>query len=306
MTFHRSPVAQTGQFCIFARMIETAAYSFWNMIPSHMDPTLVTIGSFPIRWYGLMYLAAFFTTYQVMWRTILRDKMSITKEQLDDIAAYIIAGVLIGARLGYVIFYNLDYYIQNPLEAVLPFGFEGGFHFTGISGMSYHGGLIGALTGAVLCIRKHKWKYGPVLNLGFMAAPLGYSWGRLGNFINGELYGRVTTSPIGMLFPMDKTHTLRHPSQLYELFFEGIVLFFILFWLYKKPFFRNHMVSLYVMGYGFFRFFIEFFREPDVQIGLNALGFSRGQELCATMIVVGASVMVVREAMKRRTSQVRA
>lgn len=281
-------------------MIDTSTLSWWNLIPQHMDPTLLTIGSFPIRWYGLMYLAAFFTCYQVMWWTIRRDHMKITKEQLDDMAAWIIGGVLVGARLGYVVFYNLGYYVNHPLEAILPVSWEGGFHFTGISGMSYHGGLIGAILGASWCIYKNKWHYWTWINLSFMAAPLGYTWGRLGNFINGELYGRVTTSPIGMLFPMDKTQTLRHPSQLYELFFEGIVLFAILFWLYRKDWFKQHMMSFYVIGYGSFRFFIEFFREPDAHIGLLAFGFSRGQQLCLTMIFGGIALILVRLIMQRR------
>ena len=132
------------------------------------------------------------------------------------------------------------------------------------------------------------------MNLIFSAVPLGYSWGRLGNFINGELYGRATTSSIGMLFPMDPSHTLRHPSQLYELTFEGIVLFMVVQWFYRKPQFRNHIISIYLMGYGTARFFIEFFREPDVQIGLNAAGLSRGQELCMLMILSGAGLWFVR------------
>ena len=119
--------------------------TWWNLIPQHLDPVLVHIGSFPVHWYGLMYLAAFFTCYHVIWKTITRDGLKITKEQLDDITAWIIAGVLIGARLGYVLFYNLPYYLGHPTEAILPCSTEGGVHFTGISGMSYHGGLIGAL-----------------------------------------------------------------------------------------------------------------------------------------------------------------
>lgn len=131
------------------------------------------------------------------------------------------------------------------------------------------------------------------------AVPLGYTWGRLGNFINGELYGRATTASIGMLFPMDHTHTLRHPSQLYELTFEGIVLFFVLQWFYRKEFFKNHMLSLYLIGYGTARFFIEFFREPDVQIGLNEAGLSRGQILCMIMIAAGTTLWIVRAKMAK-------
>jgi phosphatidylglycerol---prolipoprotein diacylglyceryl transferase len=275
-------------------MTEAIQYTWWNLIPQHMDPTLVTLGSFPIRWYGLMYLAAFFTTYQVVWKTIQRDKLGLAKENLDDLTTWIIAGILIGARLGYVLFYNLGYYASHPLEAILPFSFEGGFHFTGISGMSFHGGLIGAIIAFSLCVRKHKWNYWQWNNLVFMAAPLGYTWGRLGNFINGELYGRVTDSPIGMLFPMDRTQQLRHPSQLYEMFFEGVFLFFVLQWLYRKPKFKEHMMAFFLMGYGAVRYVIEYLREPDAHIGLNALGFSRGQLLCMAMILAGLVLWQVR------------
>ncbi|HSQ42938.1 MAG TPA: prolipoprotein diacylglyceryl transferase [Fibrobacteraceae bacterium] len=275
-------------------MTEAVSYSCWNLIPQHLDPTLVHIGSFPVRWYGLMYLAAFFTCYQVMWAAIQRDHMKITKEDLDKFASWLIAGILVGARLGYVLFYNLGYYIHHPLEAVLPFSFDPVFHFTGISGMSFHGGLIGSTLFGTYCILKNKWSYWEWNSLAFMATPLGYTWGRMGNFINGELYGRVTDAPIGMLFPMDKTQHLRHPSQLYEMTFEGLILFAILQWLYRKPGFRPHMMALYLLGYGTFRFFIEFFREPDAQIGLNALGLSRGQLLCMGMILAAVILWLVR------------
>ncbi len=172
--------------------------------------------------------------------------------------------------------------------------------------MSYHGGLIGAFLGSSYCLYKNKMDYWTFNNLGFMAAPIGYTWGRLGNFINGELYGRDTDSPIGMLFPMDRTQSLRHPSQLYELFFEGIILFLILQWLYRKPWFKNHMVAFYVIGYGTFRFFIEFFREPDAHLGLRAFGLSRGQELCLTMVTIGVTLIIVREILKRKKSTAKA
>lgn len=285
-------------------MNDAIQYSWWNLIPQHLDPTLIQIGNFPIRWYGLMYLFAFVTVYQVMWRTIQRDQLKISKQDLDDFSAWTIGGVIVGARLGYVVFYNLGYYLQHPLEAFLPFQFQGGFHFTGISGMSYHGGLIGAIVTSTYIFIKKKWNFWQWNNLGFMAAPLGYTWGRMGNFINGELWGRPTDNPIGMLFPHDKSQVLRHPSQLYEMFFEGLMLFTILHWLYRKPFFKNHMMSLYLIGYGSFRFCIEYFRQPDAHIGLNAMGFSRGQLLCTTMIIAGIVLMVWRQRQIEKTEKV--
>jgi len=267
-------------------------YTWWNLIPQHMSPTAITLLGFPVRWYGLMYLAAFFTCYQVIWHYIRKDKLPITKEQLDGLATWVIAGILIGARLGYVLFYNLEYYAAHPLDAILPFSFDGGFHFTGISGMSYHGGLIGSFLSGSYYIRREKLNYWQVVNLTFLSVPLGYTFGRLGNFINGELYGRPTQSEIGMLFPMDKTQLLRHPSQLYEMTFEGVVLFFLLVLLRRFAALKNHTMALYLIGYGTARFVIEFFREPDAHIGLNAIGASRGQLLCAAMIFAGISLYV--------------
>lgn len=269
-------------------------YTWWNLIPQHMSPTAITLLGFPVRWYGLMYLAAFFTCYQVIWHFVRKEKHGLTKEQLDGLASWIIAGILIGARLGYVVFYNLGYYMQHPLDAILPFSFDGGFHFTGISGMSYHGGLIGAFLASTYYIRREKLNFWLVNNLGFLATPAGYTFGRLGNFINGELYGRPTDAGIGMLFPMDKQQLLRHPSQLYEMAFEGVLLFFVLVFIRRFAPVRNHMMAMYLIGYGVARFGIEFFREPDAHIGLNQIGMSRGQLLCMAMIVTGLGLYIWR------------
>lgn len=270
-------------------------YSWWNLIPTYFDGTAIQIGSFPVRWYGLMYLFAFATCYAVIWKTNLREKVGIAKEQMDSFVTWVIAGILIGARLGYVIFYNPAHYLANPLEIILPFRYDSlqGFYFVGISGMSYHGGLIGAILFGIIGMHKNKLPVWETLNLGFLAVPLGYSWGRWGNFVNGELYGEVTTSPIGMLFPMAHDLQLRHPSQLYEMFFEGIVLFCILFTLkHFKPF-KKQMLPLYLMGYGTFRFFIEFFRHPDNFLGRNdLLGMSRGQSLCLLMFLAGLGLFI--------------
>ena len=187
----------------------------------------------------------------------------------------------------------LPYFV--PLEIISPFRYDSdlGFTFVGISGMSYHGGLIGAIVFGIIGMRKNKLPVWETLNLGFLAAPLGYSWGRWGNFVNGELFGEVTTSPIGMLFPMAHDLQLRHPSQLYEMLFEGVILFGILFWLSHYKTFKKQMLPLYLMGYGTFRFFIEFFRHPDNFLGRNDLiGMSRGQTLCVLMIVAGIVLFI--------------
>jgi phosphatidylglycerol:prolipoprotein diacylglycerol transferase len=270
-------------------------FSWWNLIPTYFDGTAIQLGTFPVRWYGLMYLFAFATCYTVIWRTNVKEKIGITKEQMDSFATWVIGGILLGARLGYVLFYNPQHYMAHPLEILLPFRYDEaqGFYFVGISGMSYHGGLLGAIIFALIGIRKNKLPLRQLLNLGFLAVPLGYSWGRWGNFVNGELYGEVTTSPIGMLFPMTHDLQLRHPSQLYEMCFEGLILFGLLYTLRRYSLFRNQMMSLYLIGYGIFRFFIEFFRHPDNFLGRNdLLQMSRGQTLCSIMIIAGITLFI--------------
>ncbi len=165
-------------------------------------------------------------------------------------------GVIIGGRFGYALFYNFGYYFQHPLEIILPFDFSHGIRFVGLSGMSYHGGLIGVVLASILFCRKYKikfWHFGDML---CPAVPLGYTFGRIGNFINGELYGRVTDVPWGMYFPLDPSQSLRHPSQLYEALFEGIVLFILLWLIRKKKMFDGFLIGIYICGYGFVRFFI--------------------------------------------------
>jgi phosphatidylglycerol:prolipoprotein diacylglycerol transferase len=277
-------------------------YTWWNLLPTTFDGTLVTVGSFPIRYYGLMYLLAFLTAYKVMQYTIKRENIDFKAEHLEGMMTWIIGGILIGARLGYVFFYNFSYYSQHLGEILMPFSFEGGFHFTGISGMSYHGGLIGATIGGLLYLRKNKLSFWTAANLAATATPLGYTWGRWGNFLNGELYGRPTDSSIGMLFPADKTQLLRHPSQLYEAFGEGLVLFAILFSIrIYFPKLREHIMGLYLIGYGIIRYIIEYFREPDAHLGLNSLGFSRGQLLCIAMIIAGIIFIAIRKKQLAKT-----
>jgi phosphatidylglycerol:prolipoprotein diacylglycerol transferase len=196
-------------------------------------------------------------------------------------------GLIIGARLGYVVFYNFSYYLEHPLEIILPFSFSNGITFTGISGMSYHGGLIGAIVAGWLYVRRAGLNWWDGVDLYAPVVPLGYTFGRLGNFINGELYGRVTTSSVGMYFPLDPGRQLRHPSQLYEAFFEGIFLFAVLWSIRRIKAPRGAMLAFYLIGYGVIRFCIEYFRQPDDHLGFVFLSFSMGQILCAAMIAAG-------------------
>ncbi len=245
-----------------------------------------------------MYLVAFFLGYHLVRYFTNKHKIQpIKHDQLDSVVTWLIAGILLGARLGYVFFYNFGYYANHLSEIILPFSFSGGLHFTGISGMSYHGGLIGSFLLASYAIKKEKLDYWKTVNTIFLVVPLVYTFGRLGNFINGELYGRVTDSPIGMLFPHapENPSVLRHPSQLYEMCFEGFILFGILYALWRLfPKTRDHVMALYLIGYGIARFFIEFFREPDAHIGLNTFDMSRGQILCSAMILSGVALWAIR------------
>jgi phosphatidylglycerol:prolipoprotein diacylglycerol transferase len=202
-----------------------------------------------------------------------------------------VLGLLLGARIGYVLFYNFEWFLSNPLSIILPFAkYNGSWHFTGIAGMSYHGGAIGVFIAWILFARKEKIKLFDLTDFIVPGIPLAFTFGRLGNFINGELYGRVTDAKIGMFFPAARDGLQRHPSQLYEAFFEGIILFAILWPLRKFKPFRGFISGLYVFGYGFFRFFIEFFREPDEHLGFVFLNLSMGQILCIAMMI-GAGII---------------
>lgn len=263
-------------------------WDWWQHLPQHISPVIFEIGWFRLQYYGLMYIVAFALTYfLVRYRIKHEARFEFSKNQVNDSITYAIVGLIIGARLGYVVFYNLGYYLRHPLEIFLPFSFSNGFAFTGISGMSYHGGLIGILLAAVWYVRKAKLNYWQLMDLYVPAVPLGYTFGRLGNFLNGELFGRATTAPIGMYFPQASERALRHPSQLYEAFFEGIFLFIILWSIRKIKMPTGAMLAIYVIGYGSVRFFIEFFREPDAHLGFIFLSFSMGQILCTIMIAGG-------------------
>ncbi len=263
----------------------------WQQIPAHITPYLFSIGSFQLRYYSLMYIVAFVIVYFLVMHRIKNEKYKYTSEDIQDYLVWAMVGVLLGARLGDVLFYNLDYYLYHPLEIFLPFTFSDGIRFTGISGMSYHGGVIGVIIMSVLFCRKRNFDFWKFADLISPAIPLGYTFGRLGNFINGELYGRVTSMPWGMYFPLDPTHSLRHPSQLYEAFFEGIFLFAVLWALRKKKLFDGALLGLYIFGYGFVRFMIEFFREPDYMVG----PISIGQFLCVLMMLGGIGLLMWRK-----------
>ncbi|MFL2524207.1 MAG: prolipoprotein diacylglyceryl transferase [Candidatus Neomarinimicrobiota bacterium] len=259
-----------------------------------MDPVLISIGPLTIYWYSTMYLVAFGVVYILCSKKIKENKFNkINLEQFEDLLSWCFIGLLIGARFGYVIFYNFEYYLSNPLEILLPFKYyNGNWVFTGIAGMSYHGGVIGVVAAIWLFSRKVKLHLFELADFLTAAIPLGYFFGRIGNFINGELYGRTTEASIGMYFPNAGDNALRHPSQLYEAFFEGIILYYVI-----KSFNKHNKLGFnsgtYVFGYGLVRFFIEYFREPDAHLGFILFDLSMGQLLCIAMMLSGIYIWYV-------------
>jgi len=264
---------------------------WWQHLPSQMDPVIFSIGNFPLRWYGMMYIAAFGVTYLISKYRIQDEKMPHSVEFLADAIMWAIVGVIVGGRLGYVLFYGFEDLLRDPFRIISPVArINGQWKFTGISGMSFHGGISGVAIALWLYARKFKVRYFELTDLLMVGIPLGYFFGRIGNFINGELYGRVTDAWIGMYFPHSGDGLLRHPSQLYEAFFEGIFLFVLLWVLRKRSPFYGFLSGLFIFGYGFVRFFIEFFREPDAHLGFVFMNFSMGQVLCFVMMLAACLV----------------
>jgi phosphatidylglycerol:prolipoprotein diacylglycerol transferase len=266
---------------------------WWQQLPMKIDPVVFEIGGLKVHYYGLMYIVAFAVTYALVRHRLKHEgRFAISVDHVNNLMTFMLIGVIVGGRLGYVLFYNFSYYSHNPLEIFLPFEFSNGVTFTGISGMSFHGGLLGVILSVWLYTKKNSLSFWVVADLFAPAIPLGFTFGRLGNFINGELFGRVTTSPIGMYFQLAPGTELRHPSQLYEAFFEGIFLFSVLWPMRKIPFPNGTLMAFYIIGYGVVRFFIEYFRQPDAHLGFVWMSFSLGQILCGLMIIGGVFLSV--------------
>ncbi len=254
-----------------------------------INPEIVRVGPFAVRWYGMMYLVGFASSYLLVKYQIKNDTSPHTTfrafepQDIDSLYSYIILGLLLGARLGYVVFYNLSFYLQHPLETFAV------WH----GGMSFHGGLIGSIIAGFLFCKRLRLDFWHTADLVIVTAPIGLGLGRLGNFINGELYGRVSDVPWAMVFPSGGPDP-RHPSQLYEFFLEGVVLFTVLWTLRRKNYKSGVLASLFVVLYGAFRFFVEFFREPDVQLGYVLGIFTMGQVLSLSMLLIGLVIMYLR------------
>lgn len=244
----------------------------------HIDPVLIHIGPLAIRWYGLMYLFGFLVAYGLICHLSRLRKLLLDSDGAADLLFYGAVGVVAGGRLGYVLFYNPGWYLEHPLEA---FAIWQG-------GMSFHGGLLGVIAAALLFCRRRKLAILSVGDILVTAATVGLGLGRLGNFINGELWGRPTDLPWGMVFPGAGPEP-RHPSQLYQAFLEGLVLFALLYGLHRWRVRQGVPFFSFFVGYGLFRFLVEFVRQPDAQLGFLWGGATMGQLLSLPMIVFGVA-----------------
>lgn len=246
------------------------------MIFPQIDPIIFQIGPLAVRWYGLMYLLGFGFSYLCMRQVLRWRKFDFTPDDISDMLFYGVFGVILGGRLGYVLFYNASYYFQHPLE--IPAIWQGG--------MSFHGGFLGVVLALLLFGMQRKKSYLEIGDLVAVATPIGLFFGRIGNFINAELWGRTTDVPWGMIFP-GAGSAPRHPSQLYEAGLEGLLLFLFLLFLHRRSVPKGVVMFSFIAGYGLCRLVVEFFREPDAHIGFLPGHVTMGQLLSAPMIVVG-------------------
>ena len=244
-----------------------------------IDPVAVQVGSIAIRWYALAYVAGIILAWQYVRALAARKQSPLTPAMADDFVTWAVLGIVLGGRIGYVVFYNADYYLQHPLEAL----------YLWHGGMSFHGGLIGVITAMALFVRKHGIRFFHLTDAIAASTPIGLFFGRLANFINGELFGRETDVPWAMVFPNGGPNP-RHPSQLYEAILEGLVLFTVLAiiaWRYKGLSRPGLVSGAFFIGYALCRIAVEFVREPDQQLGFLFGGATMGQLLSLPMIVFG-------------------
>ena len=254
------------------------------MVYPHIDPVILQIGPVALRWYGLMYLIGFASAW---WLGVRRKALlgaHMTDENISDLIFYCAIGTVLGGRLGYMLFYAWPTLMDDPLALFKVWQ----------GGMSFHGGCLGVIIGGWIFAKKHDLKFFAITDFIAPFVPIGLGAGRLGNFINGELWGQPTDLPWGMVFPHVDALP-RHPSQLYEFFLEGVLLFFLLWCYSRKPRLLSRVSAVFLIGYGAARFFVEYFREPDLQLGYLWGGFTMGQWLSLPMIIIGLYLLMTAE-----------
>jgi phosphatidylglycerol:prolipoprotein diacylglycerol transferase len=246
------------------------------MFINNFDPVAFQILSLEIRWYSLAYIFGIILGWTYCKKKLIKNQHILSL--FDDFITYLIIGVILGGRLGYALFYNLKYYLDNPLEILMVWN----------GGMSFHGGVIGVIIASQLFSKKHKVNQFIFLDLVALSAPIGIFFGRIANFINSELIGRATELPWSVQFVLIDD-IKRHPSQLYEAFFEGVILFLLLRYFFKKNYLQHpgKISSLFLIFYSSFRFLTEFFRSPDPQIGYLILNLTLGQLISVFFLLVG-------------------
>ena len=258
------------------------------LVHPQFNPVALSLGPIQIHWYGLTYLAAFGL---FLWLANLRVRQpwyaqdGWTKRDIEDLLFWGVLGVVLGGRIGYALFYKFDHYLAHPLEILAVWK----------GGMSFHGGMLGVIIAMVVFAKRRGRPWLQVTDLIAPCVPTGLASGRIGNFINGELWGRPAdpSLPWAMVFPQSGSDLARHPSQLYQFALEGLVLFGLLWWYARLPRKTGQVSGAFLVGYGVFRFAAEYFREPDSHLGLRALGWSQGQWLCVPMIMFGVALWLL-------------
>jgi phosphatidylglycerol---prolipoprotein diacylglyceryl transferase len=255
-----------------------------------IDPVLVAVGPFAIRWYALAYIAGILLGWRLVRRLVQRPGWAVTPEAVDDLVFYVTLGIILGGRIGYALFYQPDHYLTHLLDLLAVWR----------GGMSFHGGLLGVLVATFVFARARGLAFFELTDALAVATPIGLFLGRLANFVNAELWGRATDLPWAVVFPTARPEP-RHPSQIYEAALEGVVLFAVMLWFARRPYgpeARGLLSGVFLIGYALARMTAEFFREPDLHIGYLAGGATMGQLLCLPMLALG--VFLVARARRRR------